>query len=160
LDFFKTAVFACVPRRRPLRLYATQLFVTLSAAFVCDAAICHTFCFCCVCMRRSHLSHFCSFFRMQIDTRVFTPFTLHYSASAAAAAASPISKMCSNTAADHSPAAAADETDSGGDGSGGDGESEQPLVFVTAASSDFFNNSLNLIGRCGCARACRAAHAA
>ena len=82
---------------------------------------------------------------MQIDTRVFAPFTLHYSADAAAAPASPISKMCSNTAADHSSAAAADGTDSGADESGG--ESELPLVFVTAASSDFFNNSLNLIGR-------------
>jgi hypothetical protein len=111
-----------------------------------NAAFCNTF------------VSFCSFFRMQIDTRVFAPFTLHYSTDAAAAAASPISKLCS---AAYTPAAPADATDNFAEDVGSEagrqerdsvGDSELPLVLVTAASSDFFNNSLNLIGRCFGAR--------
>jgi hypothetical protein len=100
---------------------------------------------------------------MQIDTKVFVPFTLHYSASAAATAASPVTKFCSSSSAsDHRAAADSDaaassaadtavnDDESAGDradGDSGEGDAGQPLTIVTAASSDYFNNSLNLIGR-------------
>ena len=91
---------------------------------------------------------------MQIDTKVFVPYTLHYEASLAAAASSPIHAFCSTPAAvaQHPAATADDEADANvphadaSDASAA-GQAEQPLVIVTAASSDFFNNSLNLIGR-------------
>jgi hypothetical protein len=96
---------------------------------------------------------------MQIDTKVFVPYTLHYSASAEVAAASPVNKLCSSSPADDgraaaAAAAAADDDDVNDDEALGadtahvdaDGV-DQPLVVVTAASADFFNNSLNLIGR-------------
>jgi hypothetical protein len=94
---------------------------------------------------------------MQIDTKVFVPYTLHYSASAEAAAASPVNKLCSSSPADGGRAAAAADDDDddvnndealGADTARVDADFvDQPLVVVTAASADFFNNSLNLIGR-------------
>jgi hypothetical protein len=94
---------------------------------------------------------------MQIDTKVFVPYTLHYEASPAAAASSPIHAFCSTPAAvaQHPAATADDEADanvphadaSDASDASAAGQAEQPLVIVTAASSDFFNNSLNLIGR-------------
>jgi hypothetical protein len=89
---------------------------------------------------------------MQIDTKIFAPFTLHYEASPAAAASSPVAALCSASAGVHGAAAHDgdgdaddDDAETAQDGDAGDGE--QPLVIVSAASSDFFNNSLNLIGR-------------
>ena len=83
---------------------------------------------------------------MQIDTKVFLPFTLHYAATAEAAAQSPVRRMCSTSAAAAAAAADGDDDDDERIESDDAAEEEQPLVIVTAASSDFFNNSLNLIG--------------
>lgn len=97
---------------------------------------------------------FRSFFRMQINTRIFTPHTLHYSANAEAAASSPVIELCSSTAASDAAAAAAanddDEEHSDVTSRNSSDDVDQPLVIVTAASADFFNNSLNLIGRHVC----------
>jgi hypothetical protein len=86
---------------------------------------------------------------MQIDSKVFTPFVLHYSASAAAAA-SPVAQLCASLSHSSSlgegDSADMDGRDSSDARSNTD-DDEAPLVIVTAASSDFFNNSLNLIGR-------------